>query len=99
MGLMLFFVLGPPYGWFAAQTTGGMWSAWITSRWPGWLVWMLLIAVLGRRHPPPGDPYLELGPGRKAIGWLSLAVFVEGLAAAIVGALARVAGVGGEVRV
>ena len=72
-GLGLIWALGPPYDWIHEA---GVASAWIGSRWPGWLVWMFLAMILGRRHPPPGDPYTELNSGRKAVGYLALVIFV-----------------------
>lgn len=45
--------------------------------WMGWLVWgILLIFLLGTRHPAPLDPYVPLGPRRRGIGYLSILVFV-----------------------
>jgi len=39
----------------------------------GWLVWcVLLLFVLGAKHPPTMDDYLPLDPGRKLIGWIAL---------------------------
>ncbi len=73
VGLGLIWALGPPYDWIHEA---GVASAWIGSRWPGWLVWMFLAMILGRRHPPPGDPYTGLNSGRKAIGVLALVIFV-----------------------
>ena len=73
LGLGLFWALGPPYGWLHAES---VLSEWIASRWPGWLIWLFLAIVLGRRHPAPDDPYLELDRGRKVVGYLSLAIFV-----------------------
>jgi len=44
--------------------------------WPGWLVWGLLLILLGRKHPPVILPFITLDPPRRKIGWISLAVFV-----------------------
>ena len=59
-------------GWvfLAALLVMGWW-------WPGWYVWALLIAVLIRvRHPPILDPEIPLDGRRRAVGWLSVALFV-----------------------
>ena len=71
--LALFWAVGPPYAWLDAEDLLG---AWVGSRWPGWLVWVFLAVILGRRHPPPGDPYLELDRSRKVIGYVALVIFV-----------------------
>jgi membrane-associated protease RseP (regulator of RpoE activity) len=71
--LALFWAVGPPYAWLNANDLLG---AWVGSRWPGWLVWVFLAVILGRRHPPPGDPYLELDRSRKVIGYVALVIFV-----------------------
>jgi membrane-associated protease RseP (regulator of RpoE activity) len=71
--LGLFWAVGPPYEWLSVDD---MLSVWLYSRWPGWLVWIFLAMVLGRRHPPTTDPYLELDTVRKAVGCLALVIFV-----------------------
>lgn len=42
----------------------------------GWLLWAVLIAVLGLRHPPVMDEPVPLSGGRRWLGYLVLAVFV-----------------------
>ncbi len=69
----LFWALGPPNDWMSASN---ILSAWINSRWHGWLFWIFLIMILGRWHPPPSDPHLELDWPRKVVGYVSLAIFV-----------------------
>jgi len=44
--------------------------------WPGWAVWGVLMLILGRKHPPVVLPQVELDSDRRAVGWISLAVFV-----------------------
>ncbi len=45
--------------------------------WQGWLIWcVLLLFVMGTKHPPTMDDYLPLDPRRKFIGWLALVLFV-----------------------
>ena len=75
-GLLIFLVLGPPYGWLQAPSLQDMGWIWVLSRWWGWLLWAAVMVFFGFRHPPPEDPYTELGPGRKVVGYVSLAVFV-----------------------
>jgi membrane-associated protease RseP (regulator of RpoE activity) len=43
---------------------------------PSWIVWALLLRVLGRRHPSTLDDEAPVGRGRFWVGLLSLAVFV-----------------------
>jgi membrane-associated protease RseP (regulator of RpoE activity) len=43
---------------------------------PNWLVWSILLRILGRRHPPTDDDAAPVGALRVAIGALSLIVFV-----------------------
>lgn len=73
LGLALFWALGPPYGWIHASR---MLSVWLDSRWTGWLIWLFLAVLLGRRHPPTSDPYTELDPVRKVVGYLALLIFL-----------------------
>jgi membrane-associated protease RseP (regulator of RpoE activity) len=42
---------------------------------PNWLVWSILLRILGRRHPPTGDDTAPVGTLRVAIGAFSLLVF------------------------
>jgi membrane-associated protease RseP (regulator of RpoE activity) len=41
-----------------------------------WLVWTVLLGLVGYRHPPTLLAGERLSTGRKLLGWLSLAVFV-----------------------
>ncbi|HCY18218.1 MAG TPA: peptidase M50, partial [Deltaproteobacteria bacterium] len=43
--------------------------------WQGWLLWAMLVTLLGIKHPPLMDGQIALDRRRKIIGWLSLAVF------------------------
>ena len=42
----------------------------------GWLVWAVLIGILGLKHPPVLDEFTPLDPRRRFVGYLVLAVFV-----------------------
>ena len=43
---------------------------------PNWILWAIIVRVLGRRHPSTLDDEAPVGPARAWIGVLSLAVFV-----------------------
>jgi membrane-associated protease RseP (regulator of RpoE activity) len=44
--------------------------------WEGWIVWSLLLLVLGLRHPPVIYWEVPLDRKRAFIGWLSLIIFI-----------------------
>jgi len=73
VALGLLWAFTPPYSWWQA---GDIFSAWLDSRWPGWLVWMFLALIMGRQHPPPENPFVELDPPRRWIGYLCLLIFI-----------------------
>ena len=71
--LALFWAAGPPYDWLTGDLS---FSLWLETRWPGWLVWIVIAVLLGRRHPPPFDSVEGLNSGRKGIGLVSLVIFL-----------------------
>jgi membrane-associated protease RseP (regulator of RpoE activity) len=44
--------------------------------WQGWLLWGLLLAIMGFRHPPLVDWWVPLDYKRKIIGWLAVLIFI-----------------------
>jgi membrane-associated protease RseP (regulator of RpoE activity) len=45
--------------------------------WQGWLIWcLLLLFLMGTKHPPTMDDHVPLDAGRKLIGWIALILFV-----------------------
>jgi membrane-associated protease RseP (regulator of RpoE activity) len=44
--------------------------------WEGWIVWGVLLIVLGFKHPPIVYSEMPLDPKRKIIGWIALVIFV-----------------------
>lgn len=44
--------------------------------WPGWLLWCVVVLVIGLRHPPVHDESLPLDRKRQALAWVALAIFV-----------------------
>jgi membrane-associated protease RseP (regulator of RpoE activity) len=41
-----------------------------------WVVWAILMCFLRLDHPPTRDIAVQLDPGRKALGWIALALFL-----------------------
>ncbi len=41
--------------------------------WPGWLLWCVIVLVIGLRHPPVYDESLPLDRKRQALAWVALA--------------------------
>jgi membrane-associated protease RseP (regulator of RpoE activity) len=44
--------------------------------WQGWLLWCVIVLVIGLRHPPVHDENLPLDRKRQALAWVALAIFV-----------------------
>lgn len=44
--------------------------------WEGWLVWAVMLLILGIRHPPIVNSEIRLDPERKIIGWTALIIFI-----------------------
>ncbi len=44
--------------------------------WQGWLIWAVIMIVLGYRHPPVVYPHIQLDRKRRLIGWISLIIFI-----------------------
>lgn len=44
--------------------------------WEGWLLWAVLMIVIGYKHPPVVYPMIELDERRRFIGWLALFIFI-----------------------
>jgi len=44
--------------------------------WLGWILWAVIVLVMGIAHPPTADPAERLDPGRRALAAVCLAVFV-----------------------
>lgn len=43
--------------------------------WPGWILWAVVVLVMGIAHPPTADPAERLDPKRRAVAALCLVVF------------------------
>jgi len=44
--------------------------------WEGWIVWAVLLLVLGLRHPPVISWEVPLDRRRKVIGWIAFVIFI-----------------------
>jgi membrane-associated protease RseP (regulator of RpoE activity) len=44
--------------------------------WQGWLLWAVVLTALGTRHPPPYYDWIPLDPRRRALGVLTILVFL-----------------------
>jgi membrane-associated protease RseP (regulator of RpoE activity) len=44
--------------------------------WRGWLLWCLIVLVIGLFHPPVADESAPLDPWRRRLAWLALAMLV-----------------------
>ncbi len=45
-------------------------------RWPGWLLWCVIVLVMGLRHPPVYDELEPLDPKRRRVALACLLIFV-----------------------
>lgn len=43
--------------------------------WPGWILWAVIVLIMGVGHPPTADPSERLDPKRRALALLCLVVF------------------------
>ncbi len=43
--------------------------------WPGWILWAVLLTLMGTKHPPTIEEEAELGGRRKLLGLISLLIF------------------------
>lgn len=44
--------------------------------WEGWIIWAVLLLVIGLRHPPVISWEVPLDKRRKVIGWLAFVIFI-----------------------
>lgn len=82
-GHILYTLIGRKAHWVAyAVLTGAV--AWLTytvvieHRPPSYILMIILLFVVGPKHPPTADDSVPLGPLRTVLGWLTLAFFVAG---------------------
>lgn len=73
-GHIAYAIFGERHGWISKTMIGLLLV--LGYFFQGWLVWAVLLFFLGSKHPPILFPEVPLDPGRKAIGFLALAIFV-----------------------
>ncbi len=61
--------LGSGFAWFAQGIP-------VFEGWPGWILWAVLLTIMGTRHPPTMYEDTNLSWKRKALGILSLLIFI-----------------------
>ena len=44
--------------------------------WPGWILWAVLLTIMGTKHPPTIYDEGELDTGRKLLGFIALLIFI-----------------------
>jgi membrane-associated protease RseP (regulator of RpoE activity) len=44
--------------------------------WPGWILWAVIVLIMGVAHPPTADPDERLDPKRRALAVVCLLVFI-----------------------
>ncbi|MDH4230579.1 MAG: site-2 protease family protein [Nitrospirota bacterium] len=74
-GHILYALLGDKHSTFSKVLIGVMFIMGFFL-WEGWIVWGVLLIILGFKHPPIVYSEMPLDPKRKIIGWISLAIFV-----------------------
>lgn len=51
----------------------------VVYHYPGWVLMLAMLLLMGPRHPPTRNDYVRLGPVRVLLGWVTLAFIVLGL--------------------
>jgi membrane-associated protease RseP (regulator of RpoE activity) len=44
--------------------------------WEGWIFWAMLLLMMGLKHPPPINQWVDLDRKRMVMGWIALVIFV-----------------------
>lgn len=73
-GHVAYALFGQKHIWVSRLALAAILALGLMRWWDGWLIWGLLLILMGVRHPPPQDPYLPLDLKRKCIGWFMLAI-------------------------
>jgi len=62
-------LLGSGFNWFSESIP-------IFEGWPGWILWAVLLTLMGTRHPPTMYEETDLNWKRKLLGLVSLLIFI-----------------------
>ncbi len=62
-------ILGSGFAWFAQSIP-------LFEGWPGWILWAVLLIIMGTRHPPTMYEDTNLSWKRRGLGILSLLIFI-----------------------
>ena len=73
-GHIVYSLFGKQAKWLTWAVVGGL--AALSILWQGWLLWVVLVLVLGRVHSVPLDDVTELTPGQKALAIACMVIFV-----------------------
>lgn len=74
-GHITYALLGEKHAWVSKGTIPILIVLGILS-WSGWIIWAILMILLGFRHPPVVYPHIQLDRKRKLIGWISFIIFI-----------------------
>ncbi|MBI4529765.1 MAG: site-2 protease family protein [Deltaproteobacteria bacterium] len=75
-GHVSYALLGQRHVWVSRFALVGILALGLLRWWDGWLVWGILLLIMGVRHPPPLDPYAPLDPRRRLLGWLVMIILI-----------------------
>jgi membrane-associated protease RseP (regulator of RpoE activity) len=75
-GHIAYAVLGRGFRKAVWPFIGAMVVLFLVSRWPGWLLWVVLAGALGLKHPPPLDDLTPLDRPRRRLALVALALLV-----------------------
>ena len=73
-GHVIYALFGRKAVWISRSALGLILALGLFRLWDGWLIWGLVLLVMGVRHPPPPDPHTPLDFKRRVIAWMTLAV-------------------------
>ena len=73
-GHVIYALFGRKAVWISRSALALILALGLMRLWDGWLIWGLLLLVMGVRHPPPLDPHTPLDFKRRVVAWLTLAI-------------------------
>jgi Zn-dependent protease len=75
-GHILYSVFGRRHQYVSLLVIVGMVTVAIFTQYYGWLIWAILVTLLGLRHPPLSDESVKLDGKRKVLAVVALLVFI-----------------------